>query len=296
MSFRSPLNPHHVVRACSMLASLAVMACGTEQLSSPRPGESPSFAAGGKRKPTIADASGPSTLVIGGDPGNYVLSLANQTSAIAAGVSLQASIEQMGASRPAANIPVTCTGVPTGVLPVGGCSMSLPAVADNGAAGIGTLTPGDAKLVINLVQTVTGTSTVLDTKTLRISLAALRTAPYISDLRTSFTRFVAGVGQDYTITLTNPTSTTQSIVTVQAYFVQNGVKYAGGGTNPPCPVADVNGELPPGDCTFTWHTSVFPPPTGPVSGKATWRVELLFTASPGNTVLLDFREVPVTIQ
>jgi hypothetical protein len=296
VSFRHALHPRPVVHACLMLASLGMIACGSEQLSSPQPGKSPLFAAAGKKKPTIAGASGPSILVIGGDPGTYLVSLSNQTSAIVAGVSLQASIEQMGGSRLAANIPVTCASAPTGVLPVGGCGMSLPAVADNGAVGSGTLTPGDAKLVITLVQTATGSSTVLDSRTLRISLAALRTAPYISGLTTSFTKFVVGVGQDYTVTLTNPTSTTQSIVTLQASFVQNGVTYAGGGTNAQCPVLDLNGELPPGDCTFNWHTSVFSPPNGPVSGKATWRLELLLTSSPGNTVLLDFREVPVTIQ
>jgi len=124
----------------------------------------------------------------------------------------------------------------------------------------------------------------------------VHTTPYISNLTTAFNAFVAAVGQDYTVTLTNPTSTTQSIVSLQAYFVQNGVKYAGGGTNAQCPVLDLKGELPPGDCTFTWHTSMFAPPNGPSSGQATWRLELLLTTSPGVSVLLDFKEVPITIQ
>ena len=284
--------------AALTLASLAAIACGTEQLSSPRPSESALFAAGGKKspKPTISDASGPSTLGIGEGAGTYTVAIANQTSATLSNVSLQASIEQGSASRVAGNVVIVCAGGSAGELPTGGCTTSLPAVADNGATGTGTLTPGNARLVINLVQTVSGTANVLDTKTLRIALTTAHTAPYISNLTASFTPFVVGVGQSYNVTLTNPTSTTQSIVSLQAYFVQNGVKYAGGGTNAQCPVLDLKGELPPGDCTFTWHTSIFAPPTGPAPGTATWRLELLLTSSPGSTVVLDFKEVPVTIQ
>ena len=288
---------HRVLRACLALASLAAIACGPEQLGSPRPDDTPSFAAGGKKpvKPTIADASGPSSLAIGGGAGTYTVAISNQTSAILSNVSLQASIEQGSASRAAASASVVCNGGLVGVLPVGGCVMSLPAVADNAATGAGTLMPGNAKLVINLVQTVSGTPTILDSRTLRIALTSLHTTPYISNLVTAFTPFVAAVGQGYTVTLTNPTSTTQSIVSLQAYFVQNGVKYAGGGTNAQCPVLDSKGELPPGDCTFTWHTSMLAPPNGPVSGPAIWRLELLVTAS-GVSTLLDFKQVSVSVQ
>ena len=298
MSFSLRLHRHNAVRACFALASLAAIGCGTEQLSSPHPGDSPSFAAGGKKaKPTLSGASGPASLAIGGSAGAYTVEITNQTPAAYSNASLQASIEQaMTTSRAAANVPVVCSGSGglSGVIPTGGCVMTLPVVADNGASGTGILVPGSAKLVINLVQTGSGT-TVLDSKTLRISLTELRTAPYISDLVTHFTPFVAGAGQGYTVTLTNPTSATQSIVFVQAYFVQNGVSYAGGGTNVICPILDLNGNLPPGDCTFSWHTSMFPPPNGPVSGQTTWRLELRQSSTSGS-VLLDFREVGVTIQ
>jgi len=288
---------HRTVFACLTLASLAVIACGTEQLSSPRPTESPLFAAGGKKpaKPTISDASGPSTLGIGDGAGAYAVTISNQTSASLSNVSLQASIDQGSASRAAGSLSVVCNGGPVGVLQVGSCAVSLLATASNGAAGNGTLIPGNAKLVINLVQTVSGTPTILDTKTLRISLTAAdsHTAPYISNLITNFTTFVDGVGQDYTVTLTNPTGTNQSPVTIQAYFVQNGVAYAGGGTNVICPVLDLTGNLPPGDCTFTWHTSLNVP--RPAAGQATWRLEL-FTTTTSGTVVLDFKEVSVTVQ
>lgn len=291
---------HGALHACLATASLVAIACGPEQVGSPRPGDTPSFAVGGKKppaKPTIADVSGPSSLVIGGSAGSYAVAISNQTSAILNNVSVQATIDQGGASRTAGNVPVECPGAFSGVLPVGGCVMTFAAAADNGAAGTGTLAPGGAKLVINLVQTTAGVATIFDSETLRISLTAPQpTAPYITDLKTKFSSFVAGVGQDYTVTLTNPTSVTQSIVTVQAIFVQNGVRYAGGGTNAQCPILDLKGELPPGDCTFTWHTSTFPPPSGPVPGQATWRLELLLSTSPGESVLLDFREVSVKIR
>lgn len=290
MRFSPRLRRHDAVRACVGLASLAAIACSTEQLSSPRPGDAPSLAAGGKKtvKPTITDASGPS-LAIGGSAGTFTVLIANQTNAKLSQVSLQASIQQGSGSRSAGDALVACSGGASGVLDVGGCTTPFSVTADNAASGSGTLVPGTAKLVINLVQA----GTVLDTKTFKISLTAGPTTPYIKNIVQSFTTFVAGVPQNYTVTLSNPTGTNQSIVIVQAYFVQNGSTYAGSGTNVLCTVPEASGNLPPGDCTFTSESSLAS--IRPSAGAATWRLELTQFVN-GATTLLDYKEIPVTIQ
>ena len=63
----------------------------------------------------------------------------------------------------------------------------MTVTADNAADGTGTLTAGNAKLVISLLQSTAGGSpTVLDTKTIKVTLTAAG-AVFIADLQLQFT-------------------------------------------------------------------------------------------------------------
>jgi hypothetical protein len=176
--------------------------------------------------------------------------------------------------------------------------MTLTAKADNGAQGSGTLMPGNAKLVIMLNQSDGTTTTLLDSRALKVTLvAATPTTVFISALSLATNTFViGGSAVDYTVTVTNPTGVTQSTVLVQATIKQGTNTAAAYGINVNC-VPNSLGVLPPGDCTFTWHTAADPTTSGGntlVAGPAVWRLELLYYNGTTTTVL-DFREINITL-
>ena len=291
------------LRAVIVAASFGLLACGGERITSPsRAGTGPSFAAGGKKaalKPTITNVVlSSSSMTIGGASVSYDVTIQNLGTSDAPGLSIQGEVDQGSVSRAAGGAQVSCAGAAAGVLPPGTCTMTLTAKADNGAQGSGTLMPGNAKLVIMLNQSDGTTTTLLDSRALKVTLvAATPTTVFISALSLAANTFViGGSAVDYTVTVTNPTGVTQSTVLVQATIKQGTNTAAAYGINVNC-VPNSLGVLPPGDCTFTWHTAADPTTSGGntlVAGPAVWRLELLYYNGTTTTVL-DFREINITL-
>ena len=302
ISSSRPTRRRNALRAVIVAASFGLLACGGERLTSPsRPGSEPSFAAGGKKvpKPTITNVVlSSSSMTIGGAAVSYDVTIQNPGTTDAPGLSIQGEVDQGSVSRAAGGAQVSCAGAAAGVLPPGTCTMTLTAKADNGAPGSGTLIPGNAKLVIMLNQSDGTTTTLLDIRTLKVMLvAAPPTTVFISALSLATNTFViGGSAVNYTLTVTNPTGVSQSTVLVQAE-IRQGTNFAGAyGTNVNC-VQNSLGVLPPGDCTFTWHTAADPSAAGGntlVAGPAVWRLELLHYNGT-TTTLLDFREINITL-
>jgi len=215
------------LRAVIVAASFGLLACGGERITSPsRAGTGPSFAAGGKKaalKPTITNVVlSSSSMTIGGASVSYDVTIQNPGTTDAPGLSIQGEVDQGSVSRAAGGAQVSCAGAAAGVLPPGTCTMTLTAKADNGAQGSGTLMPGNAKLVIMLNQSDGTTTTLLDSRALKVTLvAATPTTVFISALSLATNTFViGGSAVDYTVTVTNPTGVTQSTVLVQATIKQ----------------------------------------------------------------------------
>ncbi len=282
----------------TMLAAMLLVAaaCGVDRATRPiAPGDAPSLA---KKAPTpaITDVS-PTTasMVIGGGSTPFSVTVANPSSnAIYAGISVSATIVQGNASRDAGSAVPNCGGDGDGILRPGtGCAVPLTVAASNSANGAGTLTPGNAKLVISLLQLRPGGETTLDTRTLKVTLTG---SVFIADLQLHFTSLEIGSStlNDYTMTLGNTTGADQSLYVVQGYVVQGAVVHAAGGANV-CP--GLTGVVPVGGCTFDWHASAQNPQseTGTlVAGPATLRLDLV--RSDGvTTALVERREVPVDL-
>jgi hypothetical protein len=280
------------------VAAFSAVACSTDHPIAPiRSNDAASLAAAPKKvvRPTITNVVlSSSTLTIGGAGVTYDVTIQN-TGSDAAGISIQADLVQGNVTRSAGGSLANC-GAGAGGLPQGTCTMTLTAAASNSNPGSGTLTPGTAKLVISLNQTAGTTTTLLDSRTLRVNLTAVPTTPYISNLVLSFTSLVInGTSGDYTVTLQNPTTGDQSLLLVQGYVTQGTAYRGAGGTNVLC--GSASGTLPPGTCSFSFTAGVnnsLPGNGALVAGPAVFRLELLKSDGVTTTVL-DSREVAIML-
>jgi len=206
-------------------------------------------------------------------------------------VTLRGTLVQGDASRLAVTTPLTCAGT-LGTLPNTTCSMSFNVAASNGGDGSGTLVPGAAVFVLDVVQDVGGTPTVLATKSLNVNLAG---AVAISSLTLeSLTLTIGGPSVGWTAIVTNPEGTRQNVV-LQGELFQGSTEKGAGGLSVTC--GSAIGVLPPGDCTISFAATASNSAGGPgtlVPGDATFRLQLIET-SGGTSTVLDTKTIAVTL-
>lgn len=225
------------------------------------------------------------------DVANITAGLLNTESDLS-NVRLQADFVQGSVVHNSGFLWLPCTDPSgTGILPSGSCTINWIAVATNvAAAGPGALVPGAATFVLKLIQDVNGTTIVLDSKSVAVTLTG-GTLGITNLALNSTTLAIGGAGVPYDVSFFNPGSQ-RSNVFIQGEILQNGNVAGAAGSNLLCP-STANGVLPTGTCTMSWiavasNQSVGPAPLVP--GAATFRL----TLKQGSTVL-DTESIPVTL-
>ena len=236
------------------------------------------------------------TLAIGGPFVDYSASiLSNSTGVTLTGVSLQNWIEQGTARRAASGSIVNC-GLAGGSIAPGTCVMPFGAGANTTTAdGTGTLVPGPATLVVQLLQSTSGPDVLYDEERIPITLAG---PPSITSIVFSTTNIVLEAnGTPYDVTFQNFTGANVTGVFYQGEITQGTAVFAAGGSSVFCPT--VEGVLPTGTCTnsFTARASnSLSGSGGPlVAGPATFVLTLYQVVGSDPPIVLDQRSVPITL-
>lgn len=112
------------------------------------------------------------SIPIGGPGAFFDATITNNSGLALRDVAVQNWIVQDAARRAAAGQVVSCTGTP-GELPPGHCTHhNNYLIADNFVAGTGTLVPGSATAVIQLVRLDSAANVVLDSLRVSVTLTA----------------------------------------------------------------------------------------------------------------------------
>jgi hypothetical protein len=264
------------------------------------PGGNGGGGGGQKRLSIVAVNLASSSLVIGGDRVSYTVTIENKGSTVS-NVSLQGAIVQGSVSQPAGGFAASCVPSQPGVVPKGSCQMTFTAGASN-ANGGGTLVPGPASFVLTMSLDAGGLSTVLDTKSVPVTLVAV--SQTITSLSLSKTTLAITDGTEPQPDITNITAgllntgSALSNVRLRADFVQGSVVHNSGFLWLPCTDPQGSGILPAGSCTINWFavaTNVQSAGSGTlVPGAATFVLTLIQDVN-GTTVELDSESVPVTL-
>jgi hypothetical protein len=264
------------------------------------PGGNGGGGGGQKRLSIVAVNLASSSLVIGGDRVSYTVTIENKGSTVS-NVSLQGAIVQGSVSQPAGGFAASCVPSQPGVVPKGSCQMTFTAGASN-ANGGGTLVPGPASFVLTMSLDAGGLSTVLDTKSVPVTLVAV--SQTITSLSLSKTTLAITDGTEPQPDITNITAgllntgSALSNVRLRADFVQGSVVHNSGVLWLPCTDPQGSGILPAGSCTINWFavaTNVQSAGSGTlVPGAATFVLTLIQDVN-GTTVELDSESVPVTL-
>ena len=229
------------------------------------------------------------------DVANFTVVMQNTGSALS-NVHIQAELVQGTVIR-SGGLALACTSPQNadGILPNGTCTMNWFTAATNTPGdGQGTLTPGAATFVLKLIQDVNGTATVLDSKSVPVTLTGGTVA--ITNLALSTTTLaIGGANVPYDVTIFNSTSQLSNVF-IQGEIVQSGNVAGAGGVNLLCPPTSANAVLPVGTCTVSWsagasNQSYSPAPLVP--GAATFRLTLY--QGFGSPVVLDTKSVAVTL-
>jgi hypothetical protein len=225
---------------------------------------------------------------------NITAGLQNTGSALSS-VRIQADFVQGALVHNSGSILLNCVDPQgDGILPNGACTINWFAVATNAvAAGSGTLVAGAATFVLTLIQDVNGTPTVLDSRSMSVTLVGGPLGITTLEL-SSTTLAIGGAGVPYDVTISNPGSQLSNVF-IQGEILQNGNSAGAGGSNVLCPPS-ANGVLPVGTCTMAWsagasNQSYAPAPLVP--GAATFRLTLY--QGFGSPVVLDTKSVAVTL-
>jgi hypothetical protein len=237
----------------------------------------------------IADAS-----TLHADIANLTAVLQNTGSALS-NVRIQSDFVQGTVVHNSGSIALNCTDPQgDGILPNGTCTMNWFAVAINvESAGPGTLVAGSATFVLKLIQDVNGTATVLDSKSVPVTLTGTLA---ITNLALSTTTLaIGGAGVPYDVTIFNPNSQLSDVF-IQGEMLQNGNVAGAAGSNLLCPPTSANAVLPVGTCTMSWLAVASNQSYGPaplVPGAATFKLTLY--QGFGSPVVLDTKSVAVTL-
>lgn len=254
-------------------------------------GDTAALAQARPRRPTISSISlATTTLVIGGRQVGYTVVVQNPSFAMS-NVQFQAAITQGTTTlRYAGGYPAYCPPDAWGVVPNGTCTMADVFVtgASNSAAGSGTLVPGAATFVLTMYQNSGNTPTLLDVKTVPITLVA---PPSFTSFALSTTTIpISGPQASWTATVQNPGPNLPDVI-LQAQITQNGTTYGGGGTTANCP-STTSGTLPTTTgCTMTQLVAV----SSLVPGPATFVLELIQSDGQGGNIVFDTRTVDITL-
>jgi hypothetical protein len=185
-------------------------------------------------------------LTIGGDEVPYTARVANATGEPLSNVTLRALIQQdsQGAVRSAGSTPVLC-GPTEGTLPPGSCAFGYTAATSNASPGSGTLQPGSATAVFELVRFNGETTTLLDTFTVPVTLVVLPALSVAWAVQPPDTDAGGGFGSAVQVTVLDALSSTPvQGATVAMSLDGNPAGVTLGGTT--SAVTDVNGRA-----TFT---------------------------------------------
>jgi hypothetical protein len=241
--------------------------------------------------PTITNIAPVSSFVVLDKPGtftDFTATVVNASGELSV-VDIQGWIRQGTARRAAGGTDVTC-GPAVGTLPNGTCQQANVIIADNvSSGGSGTLVPGPATFELELRIFDGTTQTVLDTKSIPITIVA-NTPSIVSIALASTTLQIDGPRVEFTAIFYNPTGTTLSGTLYQELVEQGSVSHGAGGAVVTCGAP--LGDFPPGACsvTFTVGASNSSGAGTLVPGAATFTLELRQSST-----LLDTRSVPVTL-
>jgi hypothetical protein len=204
-------------------------------------------------------------------------------------VVVQGYIRQGSADKGAGGREVTC-GPASGSLPEGECVQPIFIVASNSSGGTGTLLPGSATYVMELLHFNGTTTTVIDTKSIPINLVA--TTPIILSVALETNALeIGGARVNYTATLLNPTNVPLTDVGLQAYVDQGTSSMPAGGKTLDCTLT--NGQMPVGNCVVSGTAGAVNQSPGVgalVPGPALLRIELWQGTGSLHTFI-----VPVTL-
>lgn len=224
-------------------------------------------------------------LSMHGNPFRTQSAVISTATAPIANLSIRIQVKQGLASRVVANAPLACgASIPSGTLPAQSrCVTPVTLVLSNTTPGPGTIVPGSADVLWQLVQG----STVLQTRHWStVVLAAFITTPptFAAPL------VIDGPGKTYTATLTN-NGTPISFATLNSYLLQGATRRD---LSPHSVVCGGSQALPNGTCTINGVATVSSTARGNgtlVPGSATAVFVLAdFTGDVADTVL-----VPVTL-
>ena len=241
-----------------------------------------------------------SSIVIGGASVSYTVTVENKGNSVS-NVNLQGAIVQGSVSQPAGGFAANCLPASPGVVPKGSCQMTFTASASN-ANGGGALVPGPAKFVLTMSLETGSASTVIDEKSVPVTLAALtQTITSLSLSRTTLAIADATTLQPDIANITaglENTGSALSNVRLRADFVQGSVVHNSGFLWLPCTDPQGSGILPNGTCTINWlavATNVAAAGPGTlVPGAATFVLTLIQDVD-GTTIELDSESVAVTL-
>ena len=206
-------------------------------------------------------------------------------------VAVRGQIVQGAASRIAVTAQLTCAGNP-GTLPNGTCTMNFTAAASNSADGSGTLVPGAAVFVLDVVQDPAGAATVLASKSLNVNLVG---AVAITSLALQSTTLVIdGASVGWTATLNNPGGSLNNVI-LQGEILQGTAEKGAGGLSVVC--GSAIGVLPPGTCTVSSTATASNSAGGSgvlAPGAASFRLQLIESNGSTSTVL-DTKTIAITL-
>ena len=222
------------------------------------------------------------TLAIDGPSVGWTATLSNPGT-IQKGVFMQGQIIQGTTVKGAGGATITC-GAALGVLPPGTCTFSFTVTAANSAGGTGTLVPGAATFELQLEESDGTTTTVLDTRTVDVTLVPDH--PLITSIDVNPRNFaIDGPSTSVTVVLDNPTGATVSGLRLAETILQSltSSQRAAGGAAVSCGAGD--GVLPAGTCTMTLaaQASNSATGTGTLIGQiADLQVDLIQNTSSGD--------------
>ena len=235
----------------------------------------------------------PQNFAIDGPSTAVTVVLNNPTGVAVSGLRLAELLTQSigPVSRAAGGASLSC-GAGDGIMPIGNCTMTIPASASNSAAGSGTLIAQLAFLEVDLVQSTAGNDVTVDSKSVAVGLLRPPT-PLITNATLGAQYVVlGGPTLTYSVSLNNQNINTFSSVIAHVRLMQGGIEYQVTGGPVDCGAG--TGVFPSGSCTVTGGMNVPSSVAGLSLGAATIEVDLFqFTGS--SLTPYDSKSIPVTV-
>lgn len=224
-------------------------------------------------------------LSIHGNPSMVSVAVLSTATAPIANLSIRIQVQQGLSSRVIANTPLACgASVPSGTLPAQSlCTTPATLVLSNTTPGPGTIVPGSADVIWQLMQ---GSTVIHTRRWTTVVLASFITTPptFAAPL------VIDGPGQTYSATLTN-NGTSISFATLSGYLLQGTTKRSLSQNSIVCGGSRI---LPTGTCTISGVATASNTGNGTgtlVPGSAT----AVFVLADALSDVADSVLVPVTL-